>query len=121
MSASRGALAALVIPWVAWMAAGTRVEAQVAGAMDVWPRDSTVELGGTKQFGAYVPINPNTIRWLVNDVVGGNATLGTISASGLYKPPPKAPTNNVLAIKAQSTAYPTSYADRKSTRLNSSH
>ena len=64
MSASRGALAALVIPWVAWMAAGTRVEAQVAGAMDVWPRDSTVELGGTKQFGAYVPINPNTIRWL---------------------------------------------------------
>ena len=35
--------------------------------------------GSTRQFSAYVPISPNTIRWLVNDVVGGNTTVGTIS------------------------------------------
>ena len=69
-----------------------------------------MELGSTQQFGAYVPITPNTVVWLVNDVVGGNATLGTISATGLYQPPPAAPANNVLTVKARSTAFPTSFA-----------
>ncbi len=84
--------------------------AQVAGAMDVWPRNSSVELGSTTQFGAYVPINPNTIVWLVNDIVGGNSSIGTITAAGLYTPPAQAPQNNAVTIKARSTAYPASFA-----------
>ncbi|MBL9174580.1 MAG: DUF1800 family protein [Verrucomicrobiales bacterium] len=95
---------------LAWLLTAGMLRAQVAGAMDVWPRDNTVELGSAKQFGAYVPINPNTVVWLVNDLVGGNATLGTISASGLYTPPPVAPTNNVLTIRVRSTAFPSSSA-----------
>ena len=86
------------------------LHAQVSGSMDVWPRNSTVEIGATTQFGAYVPITPNTITWSVNGITGGNATLGTISASGLYQAPAVAPTNNVLTIRAQSTAYATSFA-----------
>src|SRR5262245_5783207 len=88
---------------------------QVAGSMDIWPQNNTVELGSTKQFGAYVPISPNTVNWYVNGILGGNAQWGTISASGLYTPPATAPANSVLTIKVQSTAYPTSFATTKLT------
>jgi len=78
--------------------------------MDLWPRNSTVELGSTRQFGAYVPITPNTVIWLVNDIPGGNTSLGTISAGGLYTPPATAPAASVVTVKARSTAYPSSFA-----------
>lgn len=87
---------------------GLEAQAQVAGSIDLWPANSRVEVGTTKQFGAYVPISPNTVNWYVNDIRGGNAALGTISSSGLYTAPAVAPANNVLTIKVQSTAYPTS-------------
>lgn len=78
--------------------------------MDVWPVQSMVEQGTSRQFGAYVPITPNTIVWEINGMVGGNATLGTISAAGVYSAPAQAPTNSVVTVTARSTAYPTSFA-----------
>ncbi len=87
----------------------SRLLAQVYGPIDIWPQNNSLEVGSSRQFGAYVPITPNTVSWFVNDVPGGNATLGTISASGLYQAPAVAPANSVLTIKAQSTAYPTSF------------
>ena len=57
---------------------GARALAQVSGAIDIWPANNSVELKGTKQFGAYVPINPNTVKTAgtaigtgVNDAVSG--------------------------------------------------
>lgn len=91
--------------------------AQVAGSMDIWPRDNTAEPGATKQFGAYVPINPNTVEWLVNDIVGGNASIGTISPSGLYTAPAVIPAANVLTIKARSTAFPAQFASTSLTLI----
>lgn len=89
--------------------AGGEAWAQVAGSIAVYPATSSVEFTSTKQFSAYVPISPNTITWLVNDVPGGNATLGKISAGGLYTPPAVIPASNVVTIKARSTAYPSSF------------
>jgi hypothetical protein len=86
------------------------VRSQVAGPMDVWPVQSMVEQGTSRQFGAYVPIAPSTIVWEINGVVGGNATIGTISPAGLYMAPAQAPTNSVVTVTARSTAYPTSFA-----------
>ncbi|HVY68744.1 MAG TPA: DUF1800 family protein [Verrucomicrobiae bacterium] len=80
--------------------------AQVAGSITVYPTTSSLEFTSTQQFTAYVPISPNTITWSVNDVVGGNATVGTISATGLYQPPAVIPAANVLTVKARSVAYP---------------
>ena len=40
--------------------------AQVAGAIAVYPTTSSIEIGSSRQFLAYVPISPNTINWLVN-------------------------------------------------------
>jgi polygalacturonase len=57
---------------------------------------STVTLGQTAQYAAAVsaPMRGATnqsVTWMVNSVVNGNATVGTISATGLYTPPATAP------------------------------
>lgn len=84
------------------------VRGQVAGSIEVYPGNSSLELGGSRQFSAYVPISPNSVTWMVNNIPGGNTTWGTISGTGLYVPPTVAPDNNVVTIKAQSTAFPAS-------------
>lgn len=84
------------------------VNAQVAGAIAVYPANSSTEFTSTRQFSAYVPISPNMITWLVNDIPGGDATVGTISATGLYQPPAVIPAANIFTIKARSAAYPAS-------------
>ena len=85
------------------------LRAQVAGPIAVYPNPSSIEVGSTRQFTAYVPISPNTVTWLVNDIAGGDATVGTISASGLYQAPASAPAANVVTVKAKSTAFPATF------------
>jgi DNA-binding beta-propeller fold protein YncE len=41
------------------------------------------------------------VKWSVNDIPGGDAELGTIDASGLYKAPDEAPRPNELHIVAE--------------------
>jgi len=104
-----GSLLALLASATAPLTAG------VAGRIAVYPTNSSIEIDYLKlykvqgrQFTAYVPISPNTIQWLVNGIVGGNATVGTISATGLYVPPEAVPVRNVVTVSAQSKAYPSS-------------
>ncbi len=66
----------------------------------------TVTVGTSRQLTAYVPLSPNTVAWSVNGVAGGNATIGTVSASGLYQAPAAIPAANVVSVRATSTAYP---------------
>ncbi len=66
-----------------------------------------VEKGTTRQLSAYVPLSPNTIKWSVNGVDGGNSTYGTVSSNGLYTAPTIVPAANAVIVKATSTAYPT--------------
>ncbi len=89
-----------------FLATGSPAQAQVAGAVVVYPTTSSLEIGTTQQFTAYVPISPNTITWSVNNVLGGNATYGTITPAGLYTAPAVAPAANVVSVRATSTAYP---------------
>ncbi|MGP0017691.1 MAG: hypothetical protein ACLPHP_03905 [Candidatus Sulfotelmatobacter sp.] len=61
----------------------------------------------TQQFNATVTGNVHdlTVTWSVDSVAGGNATSGTISASGLYTPPATGGTHTVTATSvALSTA-----------------
>jgi uncharacterized protein (DUF1800 family) len=102
----RGAVVARTLALLALLSG--EASAQVAGNISVYPASSSLEVTSTLQFTAYVPISPNTIKWFVNDVQGGNATYGTISATGLYTPPQIIPAANVLVVKVQSTAYPSS-------------
>lgn len=83
-------------------------KARAAEALTVYPQNSTIEVGSTKQFTAYVPLTNTAIEWLVNDVVGGDpATTGKISTTGLYTPPASVPATNTVTIKARSIATPT--------------
>lgn len=67
---------------------------------------TTVPKGTTRQFTAYVPHSPNTVVWSVNNVVGGSAIYGTVSATGFYSAPAVIPMANVVFVAATSTAYP---------------
>jgi NHL repeat len=75
------------------------------------PETVSVQLGLKQQFTATISafVDP-TMRWTVNGVLGGNATVGTITASGLYTAPLAVPVPNVVNVIATSVADPTKYA-----------
>jgi len=84
--------------------------APTIASVSVSPASATVEVGTTQQFTATVQgtgsFNP-AVRWLVNDVEGGNSTVGTITSAGLYTAPANLPTPNTVSVKAVSVADPT--------------
>jgi hypothetical protein len=64
-----------------------------------------------KQFTATVQNTANTsVTWKVNGIVGGNSTVGTISASGVYRAPNSVPNPAVVTVSATSNADPTKSA-----------
>jgi hypothetical protein len=70
----------------------------------VSPTSATLAIGQTFQFVASVSNATNTnVTWLVNDVAGGYATMGTISASGLYSAPNAVP-SGAITVSAISAA-----------------
>src|ERR1700724_1040316 len=69
---------------------------------------ATVALGAQSQYSATVTGSSDaTVKWSVNGVSGGNATLGSISASGLYAAPANTPGSETVTITAASVADPT--------------
>jgi len=77
--------------------------------VSISPTSSALQVGQSQQFTATVT-GPNTgLNWLVNGVVGGNSTVGTISASGLYAAPATVPSSSVN-VTAQSVAQSTASA-----------
>lgn len=77
-------------------------------SLSLTPTSATVVVNRTESFLATVTGSTNTaVTWEVNGVVNGNATLGTISSSGVYTAPasvPNPPTVNVIAIAQASAA-----------------
>ena len=75
----------------------------------VAPSAVTVNLAQAQQFTATVSGTSNTkVTWTVNGTAGGNATIGTIDANGLYTAPailPNPPTVNVSAVSAADTHF----------------
>lgn len=66
---------------------------------------ATVEVTTTLQFHFDVSnATYPTCTWAVNDVAGGNATVGTITREGLYTAPAAVPTLNTVTVRATATA-----------------
>jgi hypothetical protein len=60
-----------------------------------------VVIDHTTQFSATVKNSSNTtVQWTVNGIVGGNSTVGTILASGLYTAPGRVPAGAVSVVTA---------------------
>lgn len=74
-------------------------------SVTVSPTPVTVNLGATQQFSATVTGNTNTnVTWSVNGVAGGNASVGTIDATGLYTAPKNLPAPATETVTATSVA-----------------
>jgi serine protease len=78
----------------------------------VSPTSASLTAGvGTQQFAASVSnVADTSVTWRVNDVVGGNATVGIISASGVYTAPAAVPNPARVTVTAVSVADPSSSA-----------
>ena len=71
------------------------------------PRETSVELGATQAFTATVANAADTgVTWQVAGVAGGNATVGTITADGLYSAPAAVPSPAAVVVTAVANADP---------------
>jgi hypothetical protein len=86
----------------------------------VSPTTQTLNVTQTQQFMATVTGSSNqAVAWSVNDIAGGNATVGTVTANGLYTAPgvPPSPSNTVT-VKASSVATPSGTGSASVTVVN---
>ena len=99
--------------WLRLMLVAVLTSAWAASA--AWAQSITVYSSGslekatTRQLSAYVPLTNPAIVWSVNDIPGGNATVGTVNAKGLYAAPAVVPSPNVVTVKATSVAQPAKF------------
>jgi hypothetical protein len=86
-----------------------------SGNVSVTPATASVPINTTAQFNATVSNSTQGVYWSVNDTVGGNLTVGMISASGLYTAPAVIPSPATVTIKATSVADSTQTSTSKVT------
>jgi len=85
----------------------------VTAGFGITPRAAVVNFTQTQQFTATSGFG--SVTWLVDGVVGGSPTTGTITASGLYTPPATVGTHTITATtnqqqSANATVYVSNYA-----------
>jgi hypothetical protein len=82
---------------------GTGISGTPGASVAVTPTAPCSLPSASTQFGAVVTSESNTgVNWLVDNVAGGNSTVGTITPSGLYTAPPYAGTHVIKAISQAS-------------------
>ena len=80
-------------------------------SISVAPTAASVQLGASQSFTATVTGSLNFgVTWSINGVVGGSATLGTISPTGTFVAPSVLPAITSLNVRATSLANPASFA-----------
>jgi hypothetical protein len=87
--------------------ASAAVNIQSDIAVAVTPAPAVIELGAMQQFTASVTAtgNPNrNVNWSVDGIAGGNATVGTVSATGFYTAPSNLPAPAAVTVTATSQA-----------------
>ena len=98
-------------PTVSGSASAT-ITAPVTVTVSVTPVTASVRIHRTQQFTATVNgTSDQTVTWKVNGITGGNSTLGTVNASGLYTAPGSVPSPNTVKVSATSAADPTASAN----------
>ena len=76
-----------------------------AVTIQLTPASATLRVGQTRDFNVSVNnATDKTVAWFVNNIEGGNTTLGTIDKDGIYKPPASVPAANVVTVKVVSNA-----------------
>ena len=77
-------------------------------SVTVSPLTAQVTVNGSQQFAATVANTSNTaVTWSVNNVIGGNSTVGAINENGLYTAPAAIPDPATVTVTATSQAVTT--------------
>jgi hypothetical protein len=88
--------------------ASLNVQVGAAGQVTVSVVPATVQLHLGDTFGFKTAVNgaggSTAVKWTVNGVAGGNATVGTITAGGVYTAPATLPSSNTIQVSATSLA-----------------
>lgn len=80
-------------------------------AVSISPTNAAVQYGTYRVFSATVLNTTNLgVIWSVNGTVGGSATVGTITATGVYTAPTAPPGSSTVTVQAQSVSSPASKA-----------
>jgi hypothetical protein len=83
----------------------TAKAAVVVGLVSITPASTAVAPGGTQQFSATIQgFSTSAVTWSVDQVNGGNSTVGTISASGTYAAPLQPGSHTVTATSVADTS-----------------
>ena len=92
--------------WMTALLAGCGGGGGANVTVTISPTFATVVVStGMQQFSAVVNGSSNqNVTWSVNKIVGGNATVGTISTSGLYMAPATIPSPAIVMVTATSKA-----------------
>ncbi len=84
----------------------------------VAPATVSVTFGKTQTFTATVANTTNTaVTWSVNDVTGGSAATGTITASGIYTAPESPPSSSSNTVTIRAVSVENSTASGQATAL----
>ena len=76
------------------------------------PTGASLLTDSTQVFSATVAGSSNqTVNWSVNGIAGGNSTVGTVSAAGLYVAPAAVPNPVTVTVRATAAANGTSYGE----------
>ena len=85
-------------------------------AVKITPATVQIREGGSQQFAATVSNSSNpAVTWSVNGVPGGNNSVGTVDANGLYKAPASLPSPNPVTVTATSVADSRAFASATTT------
>jgi hypothetical protein len=79
---------------------------QTGATVTVSPSSASVRVGQIKSFAATLTGATGGVTWTVNDVPGGDGSVGTIDSSGRYLAPATAPAQSVT-VRATSVSTPT--------------
>lgn len=84
---------------------GTGISGTPPAAVAVTPGAPCILPSHSEQFAAVVTSESNTaVNWLVDNVAGGNSTVGTITTSGLYTAPSFTGTHVIKAVSQANSA-----------------
>ena len=93
------------IPQIVIPLTGTGISGTPAATLVVTPAAPCILPSQSQQFSTTFISTPSTaVNWYVNGVHGGNSSVGTITASGLYTAPPVAGTRTVRAVSTTNTS-----------------
>ncbi|MGI8771797.1 MAG: choice-of-anchor D domain-containing protein [Acidobacteriaceae bacterium] len=80
----------------------TNVSVTTTPVFAIYPFSSSLPPGGQQTFQAQVCYVPDTngVTWTVDNIAGGNSTVGTVSSAGVYTAPATAGTHSVRVTDA---------------------